>query len=324
MTTDTLRGALDGRPLRADGLTHDQPGTLSTLSTHLRWVSFVVALVIGLALGGGLSMLAPEGDARTTVAALGQLVGSIGGYVAMLAFERRLAHPFELRGRRGLHGAWVGLAVGAVLMLVCTGVLTVAGLRVFEGTNPDVHGLGWQLLQVGLIAGVSEEIIFRGVIYRLIERGLGTWWAMAISGVIFGAAHLANPEGTWWGALAIAIEAGLMFAVLYAITRNLVLMMGIHAAWNVVQGPLLGSVVSGTATEGNGLLRSHPHGPTLLSGGTFGIEASLITVVLLSVVTVVGARWLHRHGRVVAPARVRNARAEEAEAQPIGAQSGPV
>ena len=320
----SLRKALVAPPLRADGLPADDPGAMSTLRTHLRWVTFIAALVVGLLVGGTLSTLAPEGEARFTVAALGQLAGSIGGYIAMLAVERRLARPYEVLPRRSVHGAWVGLAVGALLMLVCTGALTVFGLRVFEGTNPEVHGLGLQLLQVGLIAGISEEIMFRGFIYRTVERGIGTWWAMAISGVIFGGAHLANPEANWWGALAIAIEAGLMFAVLYAITRNLVLMMGIHAAWNIVQGPILGSVVSGTATEGNGLFRSHPAGPELLSGGTFGIEASLITVVLLSLVTIVGAVWLHRSGRVVAPAWRRGRPGGAGEPQPMGAQSGPV
>ncbi|CAI9407267.1 MULTISPECIES: CPBP family intramembrane glutamic endopeptidase [Aestuariimicrobium] len=285
-----------GRPLTPDQPAGGRPGR-----TALSWLAFVAVLAVGLVVGAVLARLVPPGDAATTVAALGQLAGAVGGYAAVLAIEGRLRHPYEVHGRRAFRGAWLGLLIGAGLLLLCAAVLTVAGLRVFDGLNHQVSGLGWQLLQVGLVAGVSEEIMFRGMLYRVAERGLGTWLSTALSGLVFGLAHIFNPEASWWGAVAIALEAGLMFALLYALTRNLVLMMGIHAAWNIMQGPVLGSVVSGTATQGNGVLVSHPAGPDLLSGGGFGIEASLITVVLLSVVTVLAAVRLHQRGMIVPP-----------------------
>lgn len=296
-----IRGAVVAPALASDGLSADQARGLAPWRLHLSWVGFLVGSVVGLVVGVAVATLVPVGDAENTVMALGQLLGSVLGYAVMLAFEGRLARPYELLPRRAIHGAWLGLVVGSLLLLVSVGVLALIGARVFDGVNPHVPNLWPTVIQAGLVAGVSEEIIFRGVLYRLAERGLGTWLSMLLSGLVFGAAHLGNPEATWWGALAIAIEAGLMFAVLYAITRNLVLMMGIHTAWNLMQGPVLGSVISGSSSEGSGLLRSHPAGPELLSGGAFGIEASLVTVALLSVVTVAGAVWLHRNGRVVAP-----------------------
>ncbi|MGA4508347.1 hypothetical protein ACQB6R_10390 [Propionibacteriaceae bacterium G1746] len=100
-----------------------------------------------------------------------------------------------------------------------------------------------------------------------------------------------------------------MFGIVYAATRNLALVIGIHAAWNTLQGPIFGSVVSGATADSPSVLLSHPHGPVLLSGGGFGIEASLVTVVVITCFTIACARWLHRSGRVIAPAAQRRARA---------------
>ena len=67
------------------------------------------------------------------------------------------------------------------------------------------------------------------MLFRIVEEGLGTWWALAISALLFGAIHIANPGATLWSSAAIAIEAGLLFGLLYHVTRSLPLCMGVHA-----------------------------------------------------------------------------------------------
>jgi len=125
---------------------------------------------------------------------------------------------------------------------------------------------------------VIEEILIRGLLFRIMEETLGTWIALAISAVIFGFLHLANPNATLWGAIAIAIEAGIMLAAAYVFTRRLWLPIGIHFAWNFSQGAIFGVAVSGNEVQG--LLQSTLSGPTLLSGGAFGAEASIIAVMI--------------------------------------------
>lgn len=88
----------------------------------------------------------------------------------------------------------------------------------------------------GLGAGIGEEILFRGVLFRIVEEGLGTWAALLVSALFFGAVHLGNPGATLWSSATIAIEAGLLFGLLYHVTRSLYLCMGVHAAWNFMQG----------------------------------------------------------------------------------------
>ena len=130
-----------------------------------------------------------------------------------------------------------------------------------------------------------------------------------MSGVVFGLLHLTNPDGSLWGAIAIALEAGLSFALLYSLTRSRWVVMGAHAAWKLTQGMIFGAVVSGSGNTGLGLLVSEPVGPAWLSGGSFGPEASPVTVSVMLVWTVGLAVLLVRRRLVVAPLWLRRRRA---------------
>ena len=191
-----------------------------------------------------------------------------------------------------------GLLIGAVLFSLVVTVLWLVGSYHVTGTNPQVDWLP-AVLVVGIGAGISEEIVVRGVLFRIVEEGLGTRWALAISALFFGAAHMANPAATLWSSAAIATEAGLMLGLLYAVTRSLWICIGLHAAWNIMQGTVYGIPVSGTTA--NGWLVSHRTGPDWLSGGAFGAEASVVALAAclgLAAMLLVVAR---RRGSIVPP-----------------------
>jgi uncharacterized protein len=153
---------------------------------------------------------------------------------------------------------------------------------------------------------VTEELIFRGILFRIVEERAGTWIALALTGVLFGLSHLFNPHASLWGAIAIAIEAGAMLAAAYAATRTLWVPIGLHFGWNFAAAGIFGTEVSGNGKP-EGLLNGVTSGPTLLSGGEFGPEASLYSVVTGVVLTIVFMWLAHRRGRMVAP-RWRTAR----------------
>ncbi len=214
-------------------------------------------------------------------------------------------HPiFELAGSRAVRGLGTGLGLGVTLMATCACLLAMLGVFRIEGFNPG-YSPWMAVLGVGFSAAVTEEILFRGILFRLVEAGLGSWVAIAVSAVVFGASHLGNPEATVLGAVGIALEAGVLFAALYAFTRSLWVVIGLHFAWNVVQGPVLGIVVSGSSTTGAGFVRSSLVGPGWLSGGQFGIEASAITIVVLTALGVWVLSELVRRGLIVRPCWVR-------------------
>ncbi len=236
-------------------------------------------------------------DPTTVVLSTLQLVSALVAYLLVVGLLERRQPPFELAPDRAL-GLGLGLLFGAALFLTCYLVIMAAGGFRVAGAG---DGVPWAAVwQLGVVAGVSEELMFRGILFRLVEEWLGTWIALVVSAVIFGAVHLANPGATAWGAIAIALEAGLLFGALYVLTRSLWVGIGVHAAWNVVQGPVLGVVVSGGGVSG-GLVRTEVTGPEWLTGGAFGAEASLVTVVLLLAVTAWLLGLARRRGLVVAP-----------------------
>ncbi|MET8068027.1 CPBP family intramembrane glutamic endopeptidase, partial [Micromonospora sp. NPDC005313] len=166
-----------------------------------------------------------------------------------------------------------------------------------------VHGLGSVSGAVGIFglmaaAAVTEELMFRGLLFRLIEERLGTWLSLLLTGVLFGLVHLLNPDASLWGATAIAIEAGFMLAACYAATRNLWVPIGLHFGWNFAASGVFSVVVSGNG-ESTGLLDATTSGSTLLSGGDFGPEGSLYTVAAGAALTVVFLWLAHRRGHIV-------------------------
>jgi membrane protease YdiL (CAAX protease family) len=223
------------------------------------------------------------GAVRRSVAILLQQLVPAG--LAYLFLVRVIEHrrADELALRRWLPDGGKGLAIGLALISAVVAVLAVAGGYAITGFDPAA--LWWRdLLVVGLGTAVAEEILFRGVLFRVVEEGLGTWAALVISALFFGGVHMNNPNASLWSSFAIAVEAGLLLAALYHASRSLPLVIGVHAAWNFAQGTLYGIPVSGTRPSG--LVIAETHGPAWLTGGAFGVEASVITVLLSAAITV--------------------------------------
>ena len=220
----------------------------------------------------------------------------------------------ELGGRgAALRELLVGLAMGALLMCAVIAVLTLLG-------SYHVVDVGWNMgvlagLQAGILAGFTEEILVRGVMLRLIEGWLGTWWALAITAVFFGVAHLGNPQATVFGAVAIILEAGILLGACYLLTRRLWLAIGVHAAWNFVQGGIFGSDISGTGS-GRGLIEARFTGPDLLTGGAMGVEGSIVAVLLCTTAGLAMLLAVYRRGLIVPPCWRRPAQAAPEITQP--------
>ena len=214
---------------------------------------------------------------------------------------------FELSSRGSLSELAWGLLVGAVLVSVPVLVLWAAGCYQVKGLmlGPGV----WGGLYTGLAAAFFEEMMMRGLLLRGVEKSCGTVGALVISCAVFGALHLGNSEITVGGVVAIGVEAGLLLGVAYLYTRRLWFPIGIHLAWNCVQCTAWSSPVSGTGTM-KGLLDAEFTGPGWLTGGTTGIEGSVVTVlVCLAASALMGYQvWKEkgylswRPGRLVEPA----------------------
>jgi membrane protease YdiL (CAAX protease family) len=234
----------------------------------------------------------------------GVLVTGIAYLLLVRVVEGRPVH--ELRPRRALLDIAKGWLLGTLILLLAAGAMLAAGVIEFSAATQPAQLLA-PLVVLGLVPGISEEIVTRGVLFRVVEDGLGTWWALGISALVFGGGHIANPNATLWTSVAIAIEAGLLLGMAYAWTRSLWFVFALHAAWNFTQGALLGIPVSGM--DVHGLVKATPRGAALLSGGEFGAEGSLLTVVICTAIAFWFTRRAIADGRIVRPFWRRDRRA---------------
>jgi len=265
-------------------------------------------LAIAFVLGWLLRRIAPSIMAYPNVAFAGAARNAVLAFVVfalgLWLFERKLPSQAGLAPWRAVPDTFRGFVIGAALLTAVTGLLALAG---------SYRILGWAVLPEGtsraylfgkmtlmfLAVGIFEELVSRGIIFRQLEQAIGTWLAMAISALLFGLGHRNNPGATWVSSVAIAVEAGALLAAAYVATRSLWLPIGIHWAWNLFEGPVWGSLVSGN--EIGVLARASFPGPTFLTGGGFGPEAGLPAIVLGTALGVAFMAVAIRRNQIVTP-----------------------
>lgn len=129
--------------------------------------------------------------------------------------------------------------------------------------------------------------MFRGIIFRLLERGLGSILALILSTVMFAAIHLMNPGASLMGAFVVAAGGEVVFTCAYLLTRSLWLAIGLHWGADFWQGPVSGLHPSGQ-TFAHPLIHSTVVGPHVWTGGIFGGGlVALILVVPISAAMVI-------------------------------------
>lgn len=131
-----------------------------------------------------------------------------------------------------------------------------------------------------LLIAVIEEIIFRGIIFRQISDCWNIKIGLIASALIFGILHIFNKDATLWSSLAIAINAGWLYAIAYAYHQTIWVPIGMHWAWNYLEGGILGYEISGITQAGIPLITAKITGPTLLTGGRYGPVSSIITIAI--------------------------------------------
>jgi membrane protease YdiL (CAAX protease family) len=252
---------------------------------------------------------------------------------ALWLFERKRPRDAGLGLTGAFSGTSRGFLLGALLMTAVTGVIALGGGYQLLGwaTIPEDTTRAALLARAVLIflaVGIFEEVLFRGVVFRQLEQAIGTWLAITASALFFGFGHRGNPGVTWVSILAIAIEAGALLGAAYVATRSLWMPIGLHWAWNLFEGPVWGSPVSGLPLAV--LADARFPGPRLLTGGAFGPEASLPGMLLGGAL---GAWFLVmavRRGQIVTPAwmwwiaaRVRRPRLQPAGPAPAAERVAP-
>jgi hypothetical protein len=204
---------------------------------------------------------------------LGATVGSLR------RFERRTLATVGLpSGRAAYAGIALGLLLGAMVPLIVWGVLWATGHAVVEAghlSSSDLLGATLPMALATVLLSSWEEIAFRGYPLQLLSELGGPWLGACLTGVTFGLAHSGNPGANLLGFLNTALN-GVLLAWIVIKSGSLWLACGYHAGWNLAASTLIGMRDSGLIAPGS-LFGTTLNGPTWLSGGAYGFEASILT-----------------------------------------------
>lgn len=295
-------------PMTTQPIPH--PGLLRRLlaspPARVLLLGFVLLLMMGLNTDVMTMQAAHPVKAVQHIVAL-----AIAGIAVYLGFAHFVeGRPAAELGPQGMgRELGIGLLIGAGLYTACELLLMALGIYRITGLNPLSFLV--PAIAMAISSSVFEELLFRGVLFRSVETWFGSWAALVVSSLVFGLTHLMNPQATLEGALFIAVEAGILLAAAVMLTRRLWLSIGFHMAWNYTQSAIFSGIVSGNDAA-PGLIRSTVKGPQLLTGGDFGVESSVLALVLCTTTGIVMLVMAVRRGNIVPPVWRRSAAAARA------------
>lgn len=259
----------------------------------------VLGLVLGVATAATLLLPVDRLSENAVIVINGLVVPLLAFATYKLVLRRLGEHPRDdLPLAPAIRHLALGILGAAVLMSAIVGIAALLGGYRIAGWGGSTSVLQILFL-AGVQAGFVEEVISRGIIFRYLEEFGGSWFALVLSSLIFGFLHAGNDNATLLSSVAIAMEAGVLLGGAYMLTRNLWLAIGIHFGWNVVQGYVWDVAVSGH--EVDGMLDARATGDVLISGGAFGLEASVIAMVLATGAGLAVVWWAVKRGHVVRP-----------------------
>ena len=209
-------------------------------------------------------------------------------------YERRRITELAIRyaGKENIVGFFGGgLLVGSIIV-----VFLITGSISFTLLNP--FSVIFKPLILLILLALMEEIIFRGIIYRITEQSLGTWLALIISALLFGIGHIMNSHVDLLGILSVAL-AGVFLGVLYTMRSRLWLPFALHVGWNFFQY-FFGLPISGK-DDFKYFLEASREGPEWFVGGGFGIENSVLAIVLILGVSIYLLNRARVQGRIIKP-----------------------
>jgi uncharacterized protein len=299
--------------------------------TSILWV--FAAQQIASSASRGFAMrfdLAYEQTLLSSILFLFLVTLGFGVLQAISGRPRQLSEILGLPQRSTARQEWaIGAALGwGGVVLAVLPIAVFASLRVHF--FPDSHAFFMVLINLAtlLVAALAEEVAFRGYPFRRLIEAVGPVAASILSAMLFGLAHLFNPDATVISVL-ITMLAGLLLSIAWLRTHGLWLPWGFHFAWNASMGILFGLPVSGI-DDFSTVIHTHSVGRHWITGSNYGPEAGFFTLVALVVAMVVLVRvtreyaWNYTHPPIVpggypvdvAPPPAHTAMEAEAQTRP--------
>ncbi|KFF19414.1 CPBP family intramembrane glutamic endopeptidase [Flavobacterium hydatis] len=255
-------------------------------------------VIIGQQIAGKLLGLTPlDKNYRNLIKGIIVSLLAITSYIIFFKkYEKREVTELSTNGiARNLI---VGTLIGAVLQSLTILVIYLNGSFSIISVNPVSFII--IPLTIAFTIAIIEEILIRGIIFRVMEEKLGSYIALIISALIFGALHLPNAGSTLLSGLCIAVEAGLLLGAAFMYSRNLWFPIALHFAWNFTQSGIFGAITSGNE-KSNSLLVTKIEGSTFITGGEFGPEGTIQAAIFCTIATVILLFLCHKENKIILP-----------------------
>lgn len=258
---------------------------------------FIIVVVIGQQIASKLLSLTPlDKNVRNLLKGFFVSSACILSYILFFKnFEKREITEFSSKGLA--QNLAMGTFIGFVMQSLTILIIYLNGSYSVVAVNP----VSFILIPFALMFTVAiiEEVLVRGIIFRIIEEKLGSYIALSISAFIFGALHLANPNSSFLSTLCITI-AGFLFGAAFIYSRSLWLPIGLHFAWNFTQSGIFGAITSGNEKT-NSLLEAKIQGLEFITGGDFGPEGSIQATIICFIATAVFLILSHKQNKIIRP-----------------------
>lgn len=238
-------------------------------------VCFITFIIAQQLTGKTLELTSLNKNYRNLIKGIIASVTVISTYIYFFKkYEKREITEFSSKGIAKY--IIVGTLIGAILQCLAILVIFFNGGFKIVSINPISNII--IPLTIAFTIAIFEEILIRGIIFRIVEEKLGSYISLLISAIIFGALHMANPNSTLLSGLCVGIEGGLLMGSAYIYARNLWFPIAIHFAWNFMQSGIFGAITSGNEKT-NTLLSTKITGNQLITGGEFGPEATIQAII---------------------------------------------
>ena len=220
-------------------------------------------------------------------------------FIYCRVFEKR--KPGSLGFNKKVYDYLAGGVLAVLLLAVIIGVCCLTGTMSFGGMVSGFDGLYIVLLLFGfVIQGAMEEVMCRGFLLTSLKKKMSLPLAILVSSTAFAIPHLptvlsADPVFALVGVVNLYLVSA-VFSLLFVLRSNIYIVCGLHSIWNFVLNGAIGLSVSGTESNANSLMKINVNAGNLLSGGAYGIEASIITTAVLTVAVAVFGIICYKRG----------------------------
>lgn len=209
--------------------------------------------------------------------------------VALLYWKLIEKKPLSEMGLTKRFGNYlIGILAGVLLLAVSVAAIVFTGSIKYHGIYNNADILMILLLFGGfIIQGATEEILCRGIVLHTLKEKTSVAVAVNVSTVLFIMPHCSSlfEQGVVYGILGVCNLAliSTIFSLLTIRFKSIWAACGLHSFWNAIPYSVLGLNLSGNDETVTAIFNMQSVGKNIWNGGEYGIEASIITTVVLAI-----------------------------------------